>query len=329
MTIYDIAKEANVSASTVSRVINNKPGIKAETREKVKSIMKKYRFEPDETARGLVRQASKTIGLLIADVRISYYLEGIHIIIGELAKLGYCCILLNTGVSNENRAEYIKILSQRKVEGAILIGSAYQCEEVREAIACYMSAIPVVMVNGYLDMPNVYGVLAEEREGTERCFDLLMEKGYKNLAIITSATTVSNEKKIAGFNDSVRKNGWTREVPIYFCDEATGCGYDITKQLLKEHPETDAIFYSSDCFAVAGLRMLYELDIKVPETIGIISGEESLYSTMAHPLVTALDSKIEDISMLACRSMMDILQGREVPKTVTVAPVINERETTR
>ena len=329
MTIYDIAKEAGVSASTVSRVLNNKPGIKAETREKVREILDKYHFEPDETARGLVLQASKTIGLLIADVRIAYYMEGIHIIISELAKLGYCCILLNTGISSSNRAEYIRILSQRKVEGAILIGSAYQCEEVQEAIAAYMSRTPVVIVNGFLDMPNVYGVLSDEREGAERCFDLFYERGYRHPAVITTAATASNEKKLAGCLESARCHGQAGQVPVYAGEDAVGYGYEVTARLLRERPETDAIFYASDVFAVAGLRRLREAGVAVPERIGVIGGDESFYATVAHPLVTTMDGRIEDLCLHACNTLVDVLQGRPAAHSVTFPTEINERETTR
>lgn len=329
MTIYDIAREANVSASTVSRVINNKPGIKAETRVKVREILDKYRFEPDETARGLVLQASKTIGLLIADVRIAYYMEGIHIIISELAKLGYCCILLNTGISGESRAAYIKLLSQRKVEGAILIGSAYQCEEVREAIATYMSRTPVVIVNGHLDMPNVYGVLSGEREGARRCFDLLYARGYRHPAVITTAATVSNENKLAGCLESARRHGQEGRVPVLQGEDAVGYGYDVTARLLREHPETDAIFYVSDVFAMAGLRWLHEAGLAVPERIGVVGGDESPYATMSHPLVTTLDSKIEDLCLAACNTLQELLQGRPAEQLRRLPAEIIERETTR
>ena len=329
MTIYDIAREANVSASTVSRVLNNKPGIRAETREKVRELLAKYRFEPDETARGLVRQASKTIGLLIADVRIAYYMEGVHIIISELAKQGYCCILLNTGISSANRAEYIKILSQRKVEGAILIGSAYQCAEVAEAVAAWLSRTPVVIVNGMLELPNVCGVLSDERAGAERCFDLFYARGYRHPAVVTTAATVSNENKLAGCLASARRHGQEGLVPVYAGEDATGFGYDVTARLLREHPETDAVFYASDVFAMAGLRWLREAGIAVPERVGVIGGDESPYATLAHPFVTTMDSKIEDLSLQACQTLLDLLQGREAPRCASFPTELNERETTR
>ena len=80
MTIYDIAKEAGCSASTVSRVINNKPGIRRETRERVRELLEKYNYTPDIAARGLVKQSSGLIGILIEDLRVLHHLESAFII---------------------------------------------------------------------------------------------------------------------------------------------------------------------------------------------------------------------------------------------------------
>lgn len=165
MTIYDIAKEANVSASAVSRVINNKPGIKAETRIRVQQLLKKYNYMPNETARGLVNQSSKIIGILIADIRNKHHIDGAYIIEREMTKRGYCCIIFNAGSENSSRAQYIRILEQRRVEDVVLIGSSFQSEFMKEQIKTYLSKIPVVMANGYLELPNVYSVLINERDG--------------------------------------------------------------------------------------------------------------------------------------------------------------------
>lgn len=328
MTIYDIAKEAGVSASTVSRVVNNKPGIREKTREKVMAVVEKYNFAPDETARGLVRQATKTIGLLIADVRIANYMMGVHYVIKEIAKLGYCCIVIDTGLKNEDRAEHVKILSQRRVEGAILFGAGYQCDEVREAIGLYMKDIPVVIVNGCIDMPNVYSVFTDERKGAEICFDYAFAKGYRYPAYIGCSSVASNDNKLAGLADSIAKHCPDMQVPIYISDSPFDCGYRETHQVLTDHPATDVIIYSSDYFAMAGLRMLQEMGVNVPKKLGIVTGEESTYSTITHPYMTSLDAKVEYVCEAACKMMIDILLGRTVEKNTRIIPKMNERETT-
>ena len=125
MTIYDIAKEAGVSAATVSRVINNRPGIKESTREKVRSILEEHNFSVSATARSLVSQSSMMIGILISDIRNLHYTEGAYIIEKQMLKSGYCSIIMNTGTAGNEMASAIKTLSQRRVDGVVLIGSSF------------------------------------------------------------------------------------------------------------------------------------------------------------------------------------------------------------
>ena len=147
-TIYDIAKEAGVSASTVSRGVNDRPGINENTRRRVRELLEKYNYSPNEAARGLVNQSSRIIGILIEDIRISHHTESAYIIEQEMTRLGYTCITLSTGDSPERKAECIQILTKRRVEGVILMGSMFGTEAVKQSIAEHMARIPVVIVNG-------------------------------------------------------------------------------------------------------------------------------------------------------------------------------------
>ena len=329
MTIYDIAKEAGVSASTVSRVMNNKPGLKAETRAKVMAVVNKYNFSLDENARSLVRQETKTIGLLVPDVRIGNYMMGIHTIIGFMASKGYCCVMLDTGLDNVSRAEYVKLLSQRRMQGAIFVDAGYQCDEVEEAVRLYFHDKPVVMVNGSFDLPNVYSVACDEGEGTAMCFDYIFEKGYKYPAYIGCGSELSKQRRMEGMKKSVAKNAHEREIPVYMNKSPFECGYGETETALREHPETDVLVYSSDSFAVMGMSALHDLGIKVPDDISVITAEESRYSALLHPYMTSLDTKIEVACEIAGYTLMDILEGNERPKTLVLKPEINERETTK
>lgn len=329
MTIYDIAKEAGVSASTVSRVINDKPGIKAATREKVMEIVRKYNFAPDETARGLVKQATKTIGLLVADVRIINYMMGVHDIIKELAQMGYCCIVLDTGVSDEERAEYIKILGQRRVEGAILIGAGYACSEVENAISAYLGNIPVMMVNSSIDLPNVYSVFCDEQQGAELCFDYIFESGFSKPVYISCSSAGSYKKKLAGIAASVAKHKPGLDVPDYRGDDPLVFGYEETRKALEEHPDTDVLIYSSDCYARKGMQALYDMGISVPGQMSVISAEGSVYSEFVHPYITYIDTKITTVCGIACSNMVALLAGNEVPHKVVITPKLSVGETVK
>jgi len=328
MTIYDIAKKAGVSASTVSRVINNKKGIKKETRERIQRILEEYHYSPNEAARGLVNQASKIIGILISDIRTTHHTEGVYYMEREFEKLGYCCIIMNTGGDEESKARYIKILNQRRVEAAVLIGSTFQCDSVKNAIQQYLPNTPVVISNGYMDLPNVYGVMSDEQNGITNCVKLLADKGRKNLAFVIDKYTPSNKLKLLGFEMGMKL--WCDQSKPLVVETKSSFrdSYETTKELVKQHPEVNGIIYVVDLLAVGGIRALQDMNIAVPGKVAVIGVDNSIYSEICYPTLTSLDNKLLDLSVAAARNLSYVIQNKHVIKNVMIISSIQEREST-
>lgn len=327
MTIYDIAKEAGVSASTVSRVINNKPGIKASTRDRVNRLLKKYNYSPNETARGLVNQATKIIGILLADIRNVHHTDGAYYIERELAGLGYCCIMFNTGTDDRSKAEAIERMEKRRVEGAVLIGSTFQTESVKKSIERHLSNVPIVIANGYLDLPNVYGVLADEKQGVSSCVRLLVNRGKKNLAYVNNDDTASARLKQQGFKEEMCSQK-LRPVGVYNANATYQGGYEVTRRIMEEHPETDGIIYAVDLLAAAGLRALWDLQLEVPRQVAVVGIDNSVYGELCNPKLTSLDNKLTDMSIQSAQILISQLRGGLSPKQIILPSSLVERETT-
>ncbi len=330
MTIYDIAREAGVAASTVSRVINNKPGIRKETRERVKQLLEKYDYTPDAAARGLVMQSTKMIGILIVDIRVTHHVNSAFVIERELAKKGYCCITMGTGPTDEMKEEYMRILQHRRVEGVILMGSMYMTEKIKKNIQKHLSNVPVVMVNGYLDLPNVSGVLVDEDTGIYKCVNYLWGKGKEKIAFVLDAISPSNGKKVQGYRDGMMDNGCREEeILIYKCKESSlKGGYNATLEVLKEHPDTQGIIYSVDLVAVGGIRAAFDLGYDVPGKLGIIGVDNSIYGEICMPKLTTLNNKLEELSEAAASILYARLLGEKHSKKVMLYSEIIEREST-
>ena len=215
MTIYDIAREAGVAASTVSRVVNGKPGVKEETRRRILALLEKYHYSPDAAARGLVKQSTRMVGILIEDIRVSHHIESAFVIEQELTKRGYCSIIMGAGAEEEKKLESIRLVEQRRVEGVALIGSMFSGEAVQRGIESYLSRIPVVLVNAYMELPNVSGVVIDEEKGVESCMELLHGRGRKRIAFVTDQETPSNRRKLEGYRRKCREYGLNPELFIY------------------------------------------------------------------------------------------------------------------
>lgn len=335
-TIYDIAKEAGVSASTVSRIVNNKPGINISTREKVQKLLEKYNYIPNEAARGLVTQSSKIIGILLEDIRITHHTESAYVIEQEMTKLGYTCITLSTG---EKKADYIKLLEQRRIEGAILMGSMFGTKEVKKSITKHLSDIPIVIVNGYLDLPNVYNIMIDEKQGIKECTELLLKQGRKKIIFVSESNTPSNQNKAEGFISAMKEAGINEEnIFVYKTykknnndrnpEKTIEQGEKITKKIISEHPDTEGIIYSVDLLAIGGIKQLKKENISIPEKIAIFGVDNSLYGKICSPELSTLDNKLIEVSKKASEVLMTVLSKKSAPSKIYFSTEILQRKTT-
>lgn len=328
MTIYDIAKMADVSASTVSRVINNKPGIKKETRDKILKLLEETGYIPNETARGLVTKSTRMIGVLVADIRNVHHTALAYVVEQHLRKNGYYMMLLNVGEEPEKMTESIQILEQRKVDGIIMIGSVFQNAEVGRKIKEMFNELPIIIANGFIDSPNVYGILVNERDGVKECIKLLKEKGYKNIAFVGNLSTESTRLKYEGYKLGMLEYYPENEFVLIECLQHLEADYDANGELFERFPETDAVVYAEDLMAAKSLSYFRNCNIQVPNDIGIIGVDNSIYSEITYPTLTTLDNRMEDMGLEVAKFMVDCLSGKEKPKRIMLFPAIIEREST-
>ena len=309
MTIYDIAREAGVSASTVSRVINDKPGVNKATREKVRALLDKYRYAPNEAARGLVTSSSRLVGMLVADIRNQHHIEGAYYIAQELSKLGYCALLLNTGGSDEERAAGIRMLQTRNVEAAVLMGSIFATDAVRDAIADSLPDVPVFMLNGELDLPNVYSVLLDERAGTAAAVRYLMDKGRKKIAYLLDAPTPSNRLKLQGYEEEIRRHD-AMPMVIGGAEASVAGGREAMERMLAAYPDVDGVICSVDIMACGAMQAIGKCGRRVPEDIAVIGTDNSVYCETCSPQLTSLNTMIFESGMMIAHKLVDCLEGR-------------------
>ena len=329
VTIYDIARMANVSASTVSRVVNNKQNVSPKTRARILKLLAEHNYVPDEAARSLVKQSSHMIGVLITDIRTTHHTQGIYYIERELSRNGYSCLIHNTGRDEQQWVRYVQELSQRKIEALILMGSIYQSETMKEAIALYLPSVPVVICNGFFAAPNVYGIVSDEQGGVTDCVALLKQTGAKRPAFLMSLPTPSNGHKKQGFLDGMAR--YYPDLPpvvgeVGFGAEQTMAGLG---EMLDAHPDIDGIVFSDDNMAVAGLRVLADFGRRVPEDVQVVGINNARFARLAIPSLTSLDNMLYDISMTAVRHVLALLSGQRVSKKMLICTEVVVRESTR
>lgn len=330
MTIYEIAREAGVSASSVSRVINNKPGVNKQMRVKIQQLLEKYHYVPNEAARGLVTSNSKLVGILIADIRAQHHIRGAYHIANELARHNYFCMILNTGNSEEERTACIQLLRQRQAEAAVLMGSTFRTAAVQVAIEQFLPDTPIFMMNGFIDLPNVYGVLSDERWGIADCVAMLGRKGKRSIAFFVDQPTPSSALKTEGFVRGMAALGG-EEAGLWIYRGVEGSrngGYETARRLLAEHPEVDGLICSQDIIACGAMQAIQESGRSIPGDVAVIGVDNSSYAEICTPRLTSLDNMIFDSCVTIAHKLVDVLNGDSTNQRTMLLTSIVEREST-
>lgn len=328
ITIYDIAKKAGVSASTVSRVINDKPNIKKETRERVQKLLKEYQYVPDQNARGLINKATKLIGILVADIRNDHHNALAYTVERRLRGDGYLSFILNTGYEKEDILESLKVLDQRKVEGIIVVGSVFQNDLVEHELRTRMQDTPVVIANGYLPLPNVYGILVDERKGIRDLVALLYESGKRRLAFMATLGTPSSYEKLYGYQDGLKHYQLKEEIVMEIGGIGQDDGYEGAVKLLGNHPEVDAVICTEDLIAVGVIHRLNEKKIDIPREIAVVGVNNSNYGKICYPTITTMNNKMAETAIIAGDTLIGVLKGEDMPHKILLTPDIVVREST-
>ncbi len=336
MTIYDIAKMAGVSASSVSRVINDKPGVNPETRRKIKTLLEDNNYVPNEIARGLVSRNSRMVGVLVPEGYSLHLMEGAYHITGRLSEVNYGTIILKTGCSEAECAEGIRSIEERNVDAVVLMGSRYANDKVARAVQHFMPKKPVFLLNGEMAGANVYSVISDECGGLSACVKFLVQKGRKHIVYISDAMDrPSSFQKRQGFLQGVRETGIykdmadTRRFMYEGLNNDIDSGERIMEQALLEHPDTDGLICATDMLACGAVRVLHRKGIRIPEQIAVIGVDNSSFADACYPRLTSLNNMILESGDEIASKLIASLEGHE-PKAnrIMLLTEIVERETT-
>lgn len=327
MTIYDIAQKAGVSITTVSRVLNGKGKVSPETRRHVQEVLEASNYIPNQVAQGLASRASKTVGVITIDIRDIHHAAIAYMIEQSMSLAGYSTIMCNLGGSQKNLEQYITMLVSRQISGIFFIGSVFANAECESLIVKHLSNIPVLIANGILPAPNVYGVLADEYHGFFEAAELLVRKGRKRIALISSSRTPSEILKCSGYSD-VMKRYQLEDIEL-MCERSIAGGKSGTEQLLRLRPDIDAIQYTEDLTATGGVHALHELGIDVPGQVAVIGCNSSVYCSLCYPTLTSIDNRLCDTGQSAAHMMLQLMAGKtDVPKTLSLTCRVIERSST-
>ncbi|MDO4345190.1 MAG: LacI family DNA-binding transcriptional regulator [Eubacteriales bacterium] len=331
MNIYDISKKAGVSIATVSRVMNGSTNVSEKTRKKILDVIAENDYTPNAFARGLGLNTMKTIGFLCADSSDQFFFRAVYHLERALRANHYDAILSCTGMDLETRREYLKMLLAKKVDAVILVGSSF-IEEVYERNQYIFDAaaeVPVIILNGYLDAPNVYCVLCDDTEIVEHTASVFLDSGRRDLLFLYRADSYSGKKKLTGFKNAFS----SRDIPLDPQRILLFQGSIAeTKQRLLSLADSglrfDTVIAGDDELAIGALKYAKERRLEVPSEFSVVGYNNSSLGVCCEPELTTIDNQLEFCCNHAVTVLMSVLDGKTAPGKTLLSARILQRGTT-
>ena len=333
MTILDIAKEAGVSKSTVSLVINGSDSVKMETRYKVEQAINKLGYVPNQAARQLITSRTHTIGLIFLTsnhFHKSYAFSSVPETLLYDASNGINMALQDTDYtllterfSSAGGDSVPYLIRSRKLDGVILIGGLFS-DELMEQIE--KQNLPVVNLGR--QYKHFDSVAVDLEQAGFLGIDYLLEKGHRRIVFVNGPDTSSNsQKKLEGVRRALAVRGLPESVVSAIYTEYTGLGgYHSFRKLWETGQRPDAVFGGSDGITAGIMRYLYEQGVAIPDQVSILGYEDSILSEYASPALTCINTQKETMGAEACRVLMNRIKKRRAQLTMLkIAPTLIER----
>ena len=313
VTIVEVAKLANTSIATVSRVINNNDYVSEAARIRVENAINELNYKPLVLTRNSVRKGLKTIGILVPDLNNLFFSQEIMGIEDEFEKFNYSILLCNTYENIQKEIKYINDLKKKNVDGIILMGARSK-KNANDHIVALSKEMPMVMINDYIIGSDVYAVMIDVVNGAYKAVKYLIELGHKKIAFINgSADNSTYNSKHNGYVQALKNNGIALNERYMLKVEPYEDGgyYGVQKLLQLKDPPT-AIFTASDQIALGAISAIYEAGFTIPKDFSIVGFSNIPLSKRLFPSLTTVDQFPYKTGTMAANILLKAINGEEL-----------------
>jgi DNA-binding LacI/PurR family transcriptional regulator len=328
-TLMDIAKLANVSKATVSKVLSDSSEISAGTKKRVLKIVSDLGYVPNQTAQILAGKKSRTIGLVINEIDANYYNDVVGVIERNLNAKDYSLLIAITGFEVDNQINYIKLFLQKRVDGLVIkptSGADFskKFKELQKSIN-----IPVVLLGKPISGVNVNVIESDDYLAMDQAIAHLIELGHKKIFFICDK--ISRSRKSQFLNILGEKNLLTEKNHVKEGTERFQIGgYLRMQELILEQKKDFAVIAHYDSMANGALKAIYEHSLSVPGDISLIGFDNILESAYYQVPLTTIDFPNSEIGTMATDIIFDEIENGEAisKKNITLKPNLIIRNST-
>ncbi len=320
-TIRDVAKKANVSVSTVSRVINKKGYVHEDTKILVEKTIQELGFIPNQLARSLTNRSSKIIGVIVPHIGPSFYGELLEGIESQAAAYGYKIMFCHTQDDPERELEYLKFFEQYNIEGLIIASNFSNKDKLAEL------KIPLITVDHILD-ENIPSITSNNIKGGELAAQKLIDSGCKNILVFRGPSfLITTMERTIGFLNVLKP---TKIFADIYDFDLLNPDNKLLEKIIRANPQVDGIFAFSDTLALATLNILSHLGKKVPEDIQVIGYDDTPYSKWSNPSITTIHQDVTFMGKQSFVNLNRLIRNVDIESLHDIVDVdLVERESTK
>ncbi|MFR4352063.1 MAG: LacI family DNA-binding transcriptional regulator [Roseburia sp.] len=309
VTIKDIARESGYSVSTVSRVLNNRSDVSLDAKKKIEEVVEKFHFVPNNNAKHLKQNNSKSIGVLVKGISNMLFAGIVEEIQQMIEKTEYTLVVSYVDEDADEVEQAILLCRERKPLGLLFLGGNpeyFQKGFGRVDVPCVL----VTNRANQMNFPNLSSVATDDIEAAQRAVDALFAAGHEKIGILGGnlLTSHTSHQRFLGCTESFKANGIRMDVER--CYEKVRFSFDSAyrgvERLVRKFPDLTAIFAMSDVMAIGAIRALRDLGYRVPEDISVIGFDGTPLAEYYNPKIATIKQQYQT---LATRSV-EILFGQ-------------------
>jgi LacI family transcriptional regulator len=302
-TIYDVARRAEVSPATVSRVVNGRANVDPELAERVRRAMRDLDYRPNAVARNLRRSRTSFWAVIISDIGNPFFTAVFRGLQDVAQPAGFSVLLCNTDNDPQREEQYVDAAMAEQIAG-VIISPTVASPHVRRLVE---ARVPVVVIDRQLPDTPVDTVLVDNVHGATQATRHLIESGYQRIACITGpADLYTAERRLDGYRRALQTAGRPYdESLVRFADFRQDGGHRAMESLLAERHRPDAVFVANNMMTVGALECVLDRGIDVPNELGVV-GFDDMPWNLVRPALTTVSQPTYELG----RSAAELLTTR-------------------
>jgi len=324
----DVAREARVSQSTVSRFLNHTAPLSAETKERIREVIKKLNYRPHLVARNFKKQRTASLGLFVPDITNLFYAELSRGVADMAQKRGYSVILYATSYNRDLERSFVRLVEQGQVDGVVV---AYSLIEDSLWNVLFECGIPLVLVDIYPFTERYPSVVMDNEKGIDLALDYLHRLGHNKIAYLGEPPYVLTlVKRQRAFLTGMQRRGLTIRDHWIVVEEKTQLnrveiGFSLGKRLLKKSPLPTAVVASSDLVAIGAMKAFLNAGMRIPEDLSVIGFDDILLASYFHPSLTTIRQPKYHMGEVGVEFLLRLIEGETTFQHALLEPCLVER----